>query len=268
MRTTDVPTTSAQTGPLTPNHGTPLGRVVTTELRKMLNTRSGSWLVASLVILALLATIAVITFAPDEQLTYATFVTAIGIPLSLVLPMIAILSVTSEWSQRTGLTTFTLVPQRGRVLAAKAIASVVVAIVSTPLAIGIGALGAVAGPSIAGLDPTWDLPLSTLLTIALGNTLGVLVGFTIAVLVRRSPAALVGYVVYQFLLPTLAMLLAASQSWFRDVQPWIDLDFAQNALFSPYLTAEQWAQVGVTALLWMAIPLVVGLKLLMRAEVK
>ena len=45
--------------------------------------------------------------------------TAIGMPLSVVLPMIAILSITSEYSQRTGLTTYTLVPRRGRVIIAK-----------------------------------------------------------------------------------------------------------------------------------------------------
>ena len=43
----------------------------------------------------------------------------------IILPLIAILAVTSEWSQRTGLTTFTLVPHRGRIIAAKAISSVV-----------------------------------------------------------------------------------------------------------------------------------------------
>ena len=42
--------------------------------------------------------------------------------MTIILPMIAILSVTSEWSQRSGLTTFTLVPHRGRVILAKAIA--------------------------------------------------------------------------------------------------------------------------------------------------
>jgi len=44
--------------------------------------------------------------------------------------MIAILAVTSEWSQRSGLTTFTLVPSRGRVIGAKAIATIIVGIVS------------------------------------------------------------------------------------------------------------------------------------------
>ena len=111
----------------------------------MFDTRSGFWLMASIGILALLATAAVILFASDDQLTYSTFTSAINIPMTVILPIIAILSVTSEWSQRSGLTTFTLVPHRGRVIAAKAIACVGVAVVTIPLAFAIGALGNLVG---------------------------------------------------------------------------------------------------------------------------
>jgi ABC-2 type transport system permease protein len=172
MTTIDTPPTSAfLTGTRTKHRGIPLSRIVTTELRKMLDTRSGFWLMASIGILALLATAAVILFAPDNKLTYSSFVAAIGIPMTLVLPMIAILSVTGEWSQRSGLTTFTLVPHRGRVIAAKAISCVGVAVITIPLAFGIGALGNVVGTAIAGVDPVWDLTVTNLLTIVLANVL-------------------------------------------------------------------------------------------------
>src|SRR3712207_8360666 len=58
---------------------------------------------------------------------------AIGVPMTVILPIIAVLSVTSEWSQRSGLATFTLVPHRGRVLLAKAMAVVLVDRKSTRL---------------------------------------------------------------------------------------------------------------------------------------
>ena len=51
-----------------------------------------------------------------------------AIPMSVILPIIAALSVTAEWSQRSGLTTFTLAPHRGRVLLAKAAAAVLLAV--------------------------------------------------------------------------------------------------------------------------------------------
>ena len=86
----------------------PLRRITRTELRKMFDTRSGFWLLASIAILALLATATVILFGNADEMTYSTFVAAIGIPMTLVLPVMAILSVTAEWSQRSGLTTFIL----------------------------------------------------------------------------------------------------------------------------------------------------------------
>jgi len=52
---------------------------------------AGFWLIAAIGILALLASAAVIAFAGDRNPTYHSFVSAIGIPLTLVLPMIAIL---------------------------------------------------------------------------------------------------------------------------------------------------------------------------------
>ena len=47
------------------------------------------------------------------------------------------------------------------------------------------------------------------------------------------------------MLPTLFGLLAANQEWFSDMQPWVDFNFAQGALFNGGLTGEQWAQIGV-----------------------
>ena len=234
----------------------------------MFDTRSGFWLMASIGILALLATAAVILFARDDEMTYDSFAAAIGIPMTVVLPIIAILSVTSEWTQRSGLTTFTLVPHRGRVIAAKAIACVGVAVVSIPLAFGIGALGNIVGTAIAGVEPVWDVTVTNLLNIVLANVLGHAVGFMLGVVIRSSAGALVAYFLYSFLLPTLALLLAVSQDWFRDLQPWVDFDYAQSALFEGALTAQQWTHLGVTGVIWLVVPLAVGLGLVIRAEVK
>jgi hypothetical protein len=246
----------------------PLSRIISTEVRKMFDTRSGFWLLASIAILALMATAAVILWAPDNAMTYRSFTAAIGVPMTLVLPIIAILSVTGEWSQRSGLTTFTLVPGRGRVIAAKAIACVGVAMVTIPFAFAVGALGNVVGTAIAGVDPVWNLSVPNLLTIALANVLGLLVGFMLGVLIRNSAGALAAYFVYAFLLPTLSLLLAASQDWFRKLQPWIDFDHAQGALIEGTLSAQQWTHLAVTGAIWLVVPLIVGLGLVVRAEVK
>ncbi|MEV0288399.1 ABC transporter permease [Kribbella sp. NPDC050820] len=246
----------------------PFGRVVSVELRKMFDTRSGFWLMASIVITALLTTIGTIAFAPDASLTYYTFAKAIGFPMTVVLPMIAILSITGEWSQRSGLTTFTLVPRRTRIVAAKVVSSVAVAVVSMLFAFAIGAVGNVIGTAIAGTDLVWDVSFAEALNILLGSLLCLLTGTMLGMVIRRSAGALVTYFVYAFLLPTVSGVLASSQERFRDLQPWVDLNYAQAALFEGTLTAEQWANIAVTATAWILLPALLGLRLVMKSEVK
>jgi ABC-2 type transport system permease protein len=246
----------------------PFGRLLGVELTKLFDTRSGFWLTAGIGISALLATVAVLLFAPDGELTYDSFGAAIGFPMVVLLPVMAILSVTSEWSQRSGLTTFTLVPDRSRVILAKLTVAVLVGAVSIVVALGIGALGNVVGSAIAGVDTVWDISLNQALSIVLANVLGLLVGFMLGVLIRSSAPAIVAYFVYGFVLAGLTALLAGSQEWFRDLQPWVDFNYAQGALFEGSLTGEQWANLGVTGVLWLVVPLAVGLTLIRRSEVK
>ncbi|WP_244930489.1 ABC transporter permease subunit [Nocardioides sp. W7] len=246
----------------------PISRLVAVELRKSFDTRSGFWLLASIGILATLATGAVILFAPNDELTYETFATAIGFPMAIVLPMVAILSVTSEWSQRTGLTSFTLMPHRGRVIGAKALVALIVGVVSMGVALVIGALGNVVGTAITGTDLVWNVSVQEFSFIVLGNIIGMAVGFMLGVLIRNSPGAIVGYFVYSLVLPTITTVLSQTQEWFADNQSWIDFNYAQGPLFEGSLTGEQWAQLGFTGLFWLIIPLTIGVWSVLRSEVK
>jgi ABC-2 type transport system permease protein len=248
--------------------GIPMTRLTAIELRKMFDTRSGFWLMASIAITAVLATGAVIVFAPDGAITFDNFAAAVGVPMTIILPMIAILSVTGEWSQRSGLTTFTLVPHRSRVILAKVISAVGVGVVSILLAFAVGAVGNLLGTTIRGTDLVWDLGLEDLLYIVFGNVLGLLMGFMLGVLIRNSPGAIVGYFIYAFLVPTVCGVLAASQEWFRDLQGWVDFQFSSSQLFEGALTGQEWAHLGVSGLFWLVIPLVVGVWLVLRSEVK
>jgi ABC-2 type transport system permease protein len=247
----------------------PTARLIKSELRKMFNTRSGFWMLISIGLLSVLATCAVIIFAPDDEVTYESFATAIGFPMSVILPMIAILGVTSEWSQRTGLTTFTLVPSRGRVIGAKAIATFLVGVVSMAVAFAVGALGNLAGSALAGVDTVWNISLSTAPQIVLGNLVGMAIGFTLGVVLRNSAAAIVGYFVVSLVLPGILVLLAQLREWFSDLQPWIDWNYTQVALFEGGTdTAREWAMLGSTTAIWIVLPLVIGLLFLRRSEVK
>jgi len=247
----------------------PMSRIIAVELRKSFDTRSGFWLLASVGILAVVATAATILFAPDDAITYDSFGAAIGVPMAVILPMIAILSITSEWSQRTGLTSFTLVPHRGRIIRAKLTVALSVGVVSMLLAFAIGALGNLLGAAIVGVDPVWDISLVDFGGLIFFQIINMLIGFMLGVLFRNSPGAIVGYFVYGFVLGTITSVLAATQDWFERAQPWVDFNFAQGALTdTSSMTAENWAQLGVTGLFWLVIPLTIGLVAVFRSEVK
>ena len=189
--------------------------------------------------------------------------------MAVLLPVIAILSVTGEWSQRTGLITFTLVPHRSQIILAKAIAAIIVGVVSVVMAFAIGAVGNVIGSAINGVDATWDTSFTEFLYIILANILGLLVGFMLGVLIRGTAAAIVAYFVYSFVLPTIFGVLAAFQDWFRDIQAWVDFGFAQTPLFDGSdPSAEQWAQIGVSGMIWLVIPMAIGVWAVLRSEVK
>jgi len=247
----------------------PTTRLVKVELRKMFNTRSGFWMLISIGVLSPISAGSLLVFGLNSDVTYQNFVRASGFPMSVILPMIAILAVTSEWSQRSGLTTFTLVPSRGRVIGAKAIATLLVGLGAVSVAFAVGALGNVAGSALAGVDTVWDISLSMAPQIVLYNLVGMAIGFTLGVVLRNSPAAIVGYFVASLVMPGILVLLAQVRSWFEDLQPWIDWNHTQVALLEGATnTGEEWAMLASTTAIWIVLPLAIGLLSLRRSEVK
>lgn len=246
----------------------PFRRLVAVELTKMFDTRSGLWLLRSIGITALLASVAVTIWAPDKALTYESFASAVAFPMAVILPMIAIISVTGEWSQRTGLATFTFVPRRGRVIGAKLVCAVGIGVAGIFAAAGIGAVGNLAGSWLNGVETVWDVGFLPLTMIVLATVLNMLIGFMLGVLLRNSAAAIVAYFVYGFVLTGLTEILAATQRWFFDIRPWVDFNYSQGLLFETVPDSEHWAQLATSGSVWLLLPLIVGLRLVLRSEVK
>jgi ABC-2 type transport system permease protein len=246
----------------------PLSRVARVELRKMFDTRSGFWLMASIVIAGALTTVATILIAPDEDLTYYTFAKAVGFPMTVILPIIAVLAITGEWSQRSGLMTFTLVPHRHRVIGAKVLASLAVGVAAMLFALAIGVVGNLVGTTVAGTDLVWDVSVAHGAEIVLGSLLCLLTGTMLGILFRSSPVALVAYFVYALLVPSLFEILASGQAWFADLRPWIDLNLAESWLFDGTITGEQWTNLATAVTIWLILPGLVGLRMITRSEVK
>ena len=97
----------------------PMSRLVRVELRKMTDTRAGMWLMIAIVAITVVATTIFGFAGHDEDRTFFNFMQFAGAPQGILLPVLGILLVTQEWSQRTAMVTFTLEPQRISNLAAK-----------------------------------------------------------------------------------------------------------------------------------------------------
>ena len=127
----------------------PMGRLATVELRKALDTRAGRWFTISILALVLIV-------AGDLRLRRARGRAGLRrLPqhrrrrsLGYFLPILIIMLVTSETSQRTGLVTFTLEPRRSRVVVAKFIAGFVLAAAVMVLAALIAVAGTLLGMAL------------------------------------------------------------------------------------------------------------------------
>ncbi|AMS06409.1 ABC transporter permease [Acidipropionibacterium acidipropionici] len=244
----------------------PLIRLVRAEFRKLTDTRSGFWL---LIVIALGAVAGTITTAAlwDELAgmlgDWTTGDALISFVPTMLLPVLAILLVTSEWSTRSALTTFTMEPRRGRVMAAKAIVVIATTVVFWLGCRGLTALSALLGGAMhAGAPVSWQVDwaatagdlASTVLTVAMGLTLAMLFG-SVAV-------SIVVYMAQPLMTSTLALIpgLATAMQWASANN--------MSLLASGAMTGEAWARVAVSAGIWIVIPAVAGTVLSIRREIK
>jgi ABC-2 type transport system permease protein len=238
-----------------------LGRLTAVELRKMTDTRAGFWLQLAVVLLTVAVIVIDVLFGHARDQTLREMLALAVAPASILLPIVGILLVTSEWSQRTGLTTFALVPRRSRVIAAKLLASVVLSLVALVLCVVVAVVGtAVAAP---GLDHTWALPVGLLgqhvVSLGTGMISGVALG---AALLASAPA-----IVCQFALP-LAWALAGRLAGLDTVVHWLDPTSSLAPMTEHLMDATEWAHAGTTLALWMVLPLVIGVWRIQRGEIR
>jgi ABC-type transport system involved in multi-copper enzyme maturation permease subunit len=240
----------------------PFSRLVRVELRKMADTRAGFWLLVSIGLITAAILVIFLLVAPDDQKTFLNFMGATATPQSFVLPVLGILLVTSEWGQRTALTTFALEPSRPRVIGAKIVAAVLIGLAAIVVAIVLAALATVIG----GQDNAWEnIGIDDFAKFGLLQISGILQGLAFGLVLLNSAAAIVLY----FVLPIAFNIIATLWTRMQDIAPWIDLGTSQPPLYSGVnMTGEEWAQLATSSAIWILLPLAVGLWRVMRAEVK
>jgi ABC-type transport system involved in multi-copper enzyme maturation permease subunit len=180
-------------------------------------------------------------------------------PSSVLLPVVGILLVSSEWSQRTAQITFTLVPNRSRVYAAKLAAGTALAC----LAFGVCLVVAAVATEFAGSggDRTWALPLGMLGQDLLSLVVGMIGGVGFGALFLNSAPAIVA----NFAAPTV-FAVVGSLTVFEEVAKWLDSTRALAPMSDHLMNSTEWARAGAALALWMVVPVLVGLWRILRNE--
>lgn len=243
----------------------PFTRQVAVELRKMVDTRAGLWLMITIALLTALFVALLYVFGDNggsDERTFTNYLSATTTPQGFLLPVLGILLITSEWTQRTALVTFTLSPKREKVIAAKGVAALLIGLAAMVLAIVMAAVATL----ISDAPDAWGgFSVGDLMNFAVLQSLGALQGIAFGLLFLSSAIAIVVF----FVVPIVFNVLVSLISWLRDAAPWVDLATAQSRLFgvdpqtgqnvSGGMDAEAWAQLGTATLIWIVVPIAIGM---------
>jgi ABC-2 type transport system permease protein len=266
--------TAVATGPGTLDvSGTPrvpFTRLVSVELRKLADTRAGRWLLISIAALTLLVLVIQmwVVVAQNTSVTFNDFLQGMNTPMGILLPVLGVLSVTSEWSQRTAMVTFTLEPSRVRVIGAKLVSLLLISVLALIVGLVLAAFANVLYGALSGDPVVWGSVGKLSFYYLLLYIFGMATGFAFGALFLNSPAGIVVYFVYSFVFPGLFAIGASLMDWFKNLQPWIDFNTDQGGLIDGTIQGKDWAHLVVAGLIWLVLPLAIGVWRIRRAEVK
>jgi ABC-2 type transport system permease protein len=174
------------------------------EMRKSLSTRSGKSVAVASVLLAPIG-IFLVSLNASGTAPGATILGISGMLTALVLLSLGVLSTAGEWSNRSIQTSFLLVPQRGRVLAAKGAAMAVLGSVFAALSVGLSTAILFTAPEVA-----WDNTGQAIATVVAAGAAFAVIGAGIGATVGNAPAALTGtYLTVLGILPVVHTLKPA-----------------------------------------------------------
>jgi ABC-type transport system involved in multi-copper enzyme maturation permease subunit len=237
-----------------------LVRLTLVELRKMVDTRAGFWLQICVALLTAVTVALFCVFADAVDFTLSGTLEVAVQPASVLLPVLGVLLVTSEWSQRTAMITFALVPHRSRIFAAKVFAGVLLALAAVAVSLPAAAIGTLFAPADGG---TWSLPAELIGRVTLSVAISMFIGLAFGAMLLSSAPAIVLY----FVLPFVGAALGAIPQ-LEGIATWLDSTRTLAPLTGEAMSAVEWAHVGTTVALWIGVPLLVGLWRITRGEIR
>jgi ABC-2 type transport system permease protein len=237
----------------------PFGNLVKAEVRKTTDTRAARWLLGVTVLLTFAAAAVPVAFPHAVTQNRASFLTWAALGLTRLLPIALILAMAGEWSERNSLTTFTLEPRRGRVLAAKVAAGLGLSVIGLVLSFASAELGVVVADAagrhvVAGWN--WAELAGVAAFIMLISGIGIALGSA----VHNTAAAIVTY----FAIAALSSLLLIPAV--QRIGNWVNT----TTTFGWVLTGA-WsghgAQIATSAAIWIALPLAIGIVRFTRRDI-
>ncbi|MBI4933167.1 MAG: ABC transporter permease [Actinobacteria bacterium] len=236
----------------------PFSRLVRVEWAKATDTRAARWLLA-LVALSTAGIMLVPVLSPTTfDQTHANYLRVAALGLTILLPVVAILLLTGEWSHRSVITTFTQEPRRIRVVNAKLAVSLVLGTGGAVFG-GLVAAAAVGLASASGRAVDADLSAGVIAGYVLFVLLNVLAGVALGALLQSSATAIAA----SFALPAGVAVLGTASTFVSD---WIDMSSTWNSVLE-----NDWAghvpQIMFSIVFWVAIPLAAGVVRTVRRDV-
>lgn len=238
--------------------GIAFSRLVRVEWLKATDTRAARWLLG-LVALSTVGMMLVPVIVPTSfDQTYASYLEVASIGQVIFLPIVAMLMLTGEWSQRSIISTFTQEPRRIRVINAKLV-------VAMMLGVGAAVLGGVVTAAGLGLASATGRPLEANLSVGviagylLYLLLNVLGAVAFGALLQSSATAIAAYFTIN---PAVALLATVS----TPVKHWIDTATIWN-----WVLHNDWGghalQITVSVVIWVVAPLAAGVVRTTRRDV-
>lgn len=238
-------------------------RSVLVEVRRAVDTRAPRWAFGIAVAVGILLGFVVPGDAPR---TFTESLAGLSLPLPVLMAILAVMAFTSDWSTRAALMTFALTPQRWRVLVARHLAVLILALATLLVIFVLAAvLFAVASPEEAGAVVDAEA-FRTLASMSATTVAASLTAMAVAGLVLRTALALLITV----LGPLIVILgLAFSPELIDWLNPygfaaWLSAPTAAWAVHSD--TAVGLGPAASSFLVWTAGPLVLGWCRQLRTE--
>ncbi|WP_244928528.1 hypothetical protein [Nocardioides sp. W7] len=241
---------------------TPLGRLVRLELRKMVDTRAGRALPLAIALISTLSVIILGVAGDESDQRFDTFAAFTLVPQGFLLPVLGILLVTQEWSQRTAIVTFSQEPHRRRVVEAKVLAALVLGAAALLFALALAVTATLLFAPEGGFA---EVTAADFAELAFIHVSSLLQGIAFGMVFLASAPAIVTF----FVIPLMSGVVQSVWAVPQDRIAWFELATAQAAAFEPgALEGTQWAQLLLTTCLWVGLPFLIGLTRLLRAEIK